>query len=436
MKFSRRNTYTPAFIPQPRTCSRSTLTLAIAGLTAIFLLSGEGKKQQGTLNDPAKAPLSGTKTPFVSTPPNLSSQLQAFLPSSNLKGTSCADVRLRVQRGDWIDPNHGYIHARTLTSYPPFPIAVHQSSYDKMRWNSLYIKGAYYETAVHERFLRILEKSTTTNKNEESSEQQRSLVVDVGMNIGYYTLLSATLGHSVIGFEINPANLMRVCESISLNMDQWHATTTTTSSSNDENDNGDKNHNLGKSPVTFFQRGVSNLDDQTLHLVVPKNPGEATLEQTPSTAAADVAASVTTITLDTFAKEQGWLDGSNKSKPTIRLLKIDVEGHEPEIIQGARHLLKSGMVQNILTEYRDFGSDRTRQAFEVLLDAGYTLVHQGKLLSKSESQAFYRDLMRKRLHHESLRKTLKAYFKKHQFYLDLWFSCPECGSDVAIANSM
>lgn len=344
-----------------------------------------------------------TLTPFVATPPVLTTALQGILPSS-LGIVSCTDVHSRVERGEWEDPNQGYVYARRLVSDPPFMVAVHQDSYDHMRWKSIYLRGAYYETQVHQRFVHILK------------DKPSSLVIDVGMNIGYYSLLSAQLGHSVVGFEINPANLMRMCESLDLN----HNFNTLASSS----------------PVAMVRRGVSDVDGQVLHLVVPKNPGEATLESTSSTEIN--AHSVSTITLDTFATEQKWFDaaGATSSKPKIRLLKIDVEGHEPEIIFGAEKLLKSGLVQNILTEYRDYASPKTRKAFDILLAAGYTVVHEGVLLTRQESETFYDDLLHNRVRtkeYDNVRKKFKSYFRK-QLYSDLWFSCPTCESGATASS--
>ena len=72
---------------------------------------------------------------------------------------------------------------------------------------------------------------------------------------------------------------------------------------------------------------------------------------------------LTTVTLDSLATQWGWIqqgtttttdhDNKNESmKWKIVILKLDVEGKEPQIIEGARQLLQSGRVENILTEFR------------------------------------------------------------------------------------
>jgi FkbM family methyltransferase len=356
-------------------------------------------------------------TPFVSIPPKFTKALAKMLTplstneeesssTSRLKmpprPISCHDVRSRVQRAEWTDPNDGVLYARTLRTDPQFRMAVHTQRYDNVRWKSIYKKGEYYETDVHERFMKILAPPPKPNGQTMPSQ----LVLDVGMNIGYYTMLSATLGHSVIGFEINPANLIRVCESL------------------DVNQMGDEG-----SPVAIFQRGVGNMSDQTLRLVVPSNPGQAKMAgwseeestTTDNTDASEAAVSpdvVTTITLDDFAEAYNWWE----IRPVIGLLKIDVEGLEPEIIIGAEQLLKTGMVQHILTEFRNFQSANAQKAFQILMDNGYVLMYNhGAPYTKAATIALWDDFQRGR-YHEPWRRTARTTLLLRPVVKDLWFS--------------
>ena len=54
------------------------------------------------------------------------------------------------------------------------------------------------------------------------------------------------------------------------------------------------------------------------------------------------------VTLDDVAKELRWYD---EPKTQIAILKVDVEGYDPEVFEGAEELLSSGLVQNIFMEY-------------------------------------------------------------------------------------
>jgi FkbM family methyltransferase len=230
-------------------------------------------------------------------------------------------------------------------------------------------------------------------------------------------MLSVALGHTVIGFEINPANLIRVCESLDVNQMGGSA-----------------------SPVAIFQRGVSNVSDQTLRLVVPSNPGMAkmaksttttttTVTTTTGAALADTTAvtaanTVTTITLDDFADAYNWWE----VRPTIALLKIDVEGLEPEVIMGAKRLLQAGLVQHVLTEFRDFASSRAQQAFAILIDNGYVLVshnvQDGTVipLTRDATVALWDNYRRGHYPDESWRRIAQTLLLCRSLTKDLWFS--------------
>jgi hypothetical protein len=56
---------------------------------------------------------------------------------------------------------------------------------------------------------------------------------------------------------------------------------------------------------------------------------------------------------------------------SIAILMLDVEGKEQQIIAGARRLLESGIVKNILTEFRRLGRKSMQAAIKILLDTGY-----------------------------------------------------------------
>lgn len=189
---------------------------------------------------------------------------------------SCNETHNKVDRGEWHDPNDRRLYARRMVTEPHFYASVHDRSYDSVRWESLFERGAYYEAEVHSRFMEIL------------SNHPSSLVLDVGANVGYCTLLCASLGHPVIGFKIIPANLLRICESLRLN---------------DWNDAG---------RVVIFQKGVSNVHGAALQVMIPKNPGQAFMREIEQSETTNETlthqAFTTTVALDAFAQERGWLD--------------------------------------------------------------------------------------------------------------------------------
>ncbi|KAG7370384.1 FkbM family methyltransferase [Nitzschia inconspicua] len=352
--------------------------------------------------------------------------------------TSCTNVHRHVQMGLWKDPNQGQHYIRKIDEAPYHFLSVHNKDYDRVRFSSIFRNGKYYEHKVHGRFESILqeqpidEHSTTTSAR--ISSNSLPMVLDVGANIGYYSLLSAARQHAVVAFEINPANLIRLCESI-----QWNTNFYNTMNADEITD---RTEFFG--PIRLFRHGVSNQHNQTVQVVVPKrNPGEASVQtvsekqllfhrqqqqvllqqdgptgigtnQHPSFA--------TTITLDQFASDHGWFDSipTNASHPQIdiAILKIDTEGHEPYILQGATKLLQSHLVRNILLEYRTTCRDAIVQ---IVLEAGYVLVYdqpsdamRGRTMLTKEASKGYID----KLHRSHSLQDAKG---NETLYEDLWF---------------
>lgn len=256
------------------------------------------------------------------------------LPIIRQGATSCAQAKDKVVSGEWPDPNAGRIYARETVTLPHFRISLHDKEYDPVRWKIME-EGEYYEKEVHQRFVDILEK------------HPKSYVLDVGANIGYYTLLSSALGHNVISFEPNPGNILRLCDSLRLN---------------------DWSHN----DVNIFQNAVSDVHGEEMSLLVPKNPGQAFLKpiENGKVEVNEHMAKTTVVSLDKFAEEQGWF---TRKDFEITLLKVDVEGKEPQVIIGAPRLLSSGLVKNVLTEGRRFGRQNLFDSLVVLFEAGFTL---------------------------------------------------------------
>jgi FkbM family methyltransferase len=294
--------------------------------------------------------------------------------ASSKGSITCDDVRAKFASGEWFDPNQGALYARKVVTDPEFYVSVHNESYDALRWEHIFLKGKYYEDVVQNRFLHILQN------------QPSSYVIDVGVNIGYYTLLSAALGHHVIaGFEINPANLARVCESLRINDYEDH--------------------------VNLFLNGASDVHGQVMQVVIPKNPGEGTMTELNEGNTNKDVLTTTTVTLDEFGKAHGWFDQPDFQ---VALLKLDVEGMEPQIVHGAQKLLQSGKVANVLVEFRKLEQEVSNSAVQILLDAGYTMVVDRK---KTKNVKLTRE--------ETLKEINKLkewkYLKRAGKYVDLWF---------------
>ncbi len=260
------------------------------------------------------------------------------------------------------------------------------------------MKGNYYEEVVIRRFEYILRE---TNNIFNFNSVGLPLVIDVGGNIGFYSLLSAAWNHAALTFEINPANIVRICESLHLNSVNRYRFSEISHSKT--------------MAVMVHQQGVSNTTGATFRVEVHRNPGQTALENTPqgedSGNTSQYVFSTTTVTLDDFAQERGWFE---RKDLTVAILKIDTEGHEEQIILGAKRFLQAQVARNILLEYRF----HCREAMSFLLDSGYMIVDDWgvehgnvmKMYNKNES-TIYLD-----------RHTLRLQ-KSHVVgdYMDLWF---------------
>jgi FkbM family methyltransferase len=141
--------------------------------------------------------------------------------------------------------------------------------------------------------------------------------VDVGAHTGYFTLLASRLvGPSGHVYAVEPA--ADQLAQLELNLRR----------------NGIRN-------VTVFRTAAAAADGEAiLYEGRRKNRGEASLRPIP--AAGGATATVPTRRLDTLLPDAMW--------PAVRLVKIDVEHHELEVLRGLSGLLDAGWRPAIVVE--------------------------------------------------------------------------------------
>jgi FkbM family methyltransferase len=163
-------------------------------------------------------------------------------------------------------------------------------------------------------------------------------ILDVGANTGYTAAWFSTIADRVYAFEPDPGNVEILREQIRI-------------------------------------RGLTNVEIRDC--AVSEAPGRVELhlkERGGHHALSDVGASATLgtasvqcTTVDEFMRDEG--------VGTVSLLKVDVEGFEPEVLRGARVGLSSGAIQRVLLEfspefYRRRGID-DRAPLTILTDQGF-----------------------------------------------------------------
>jgi FkbM family methyltransferase len=182
--------------------------------------------------------------------------------------------------------------------------------------------------------------------------------VDVGANVGYYTALAARQvagrGGRVIAFEPSPYAFDKL-NSMALNNKLEH--------------------------VTAVHAGLSDEAGQRrLYLGVGFNNHSPTM-------VAHENATVTEIVVVSLDDEMERL-GIER----IDLIKIDVEGHEPKVLAGAKRLLSEGRIRMILCEFNEHwlcksGSSPSRLA-DTLREAGFVEADQKFAASGLENRFF------------------------------------------------
>lgn len=288
-------------------------------------------------------------------PRHKSESAETWDENSLWKPIDCRVFLRQVQRGESVpDPNNGQLLAKyTEENAAPFWITVHNANFDQPRI-SVFETGVYYEKALTETFTTILEASSPNSR-----------VVDVGGNIGWFSMLSAALGHHVDVFEPNLVNVIRQCQSKLLN--EW-------SSAVEDEIVG---RQIKKSTINIRPLGVS--DHASRASMYFNNPGMGSFvhsdEFVPFWLNITELKDIPMITLDSMAEELDWF----KRKTKIAILKIDIEGMEPPSVRGASKLLASGLVEHLLIEMTITRNNTDNlEMLSTLIDTGFVLHKFGR----------------------------------------------------------
>jgi len=195
--------------------------------------------------------------------------------------------------------------------------------------------GRFYEPDVAEIFARVLREGDT--------------VIDVGANSGFFTLLAAALvgpKGRVVSFEPDPTNIPRLRHNLEINRFE-HVT-------------------LIERPAAHHHEQVSffvNSDDHGGSALwdPARFPGNVRSQATPR------VLNVQATTLDTEVERLGL--------SRVKLLKIDTEGAEYQVLVGARKLIAERQVPFVIGELHEFGLEQLGSNQRALRDemaaAGY-----------------------------------------------------------------
>ena len=182
--------------------------------------------------------------------------------------------------------------------------------------------GVKYDLDIHEDVqMRIFFGNYDTDELHILREYLRpgDTAIDVGAQVGYFTLnFSLAVGQAgrVVAFEPDPRHVERLRANIGLNPFARNVTVVPEAVSNV----------AGK--ATLFRSSAEHSGGNSLY---------------PDVTSVENSIEVPTVTLDEYCTEHG-LD-------RVRVLKIDVEGHEPVVLQGCSRMLSERRIDLVLMEY-------------------------------------------------------------------------------------
>jgi FkbM family methyltransferase len=221
--------------------------------------------------------------------------------------------------------------------------------------NSMAVRIDILESIQRGMFLGEYEPTQTDWLRQCLSEGDR--FVDLGANFGYYTsLASKIVGDTgkVFAFEPSPMAGRTIIDMIAKN----------------------KIKN-----IEFVQAAVGDMSGE-INIFMPQSRGV----HSPSTFFSDPTFTrlrVPLIALDHF--------GPLNDGTPIKLIKIDVEGSEPNVIKGLRKLAQGGLVQNVFCEFNSGwlrrNSTTPKELFDAIIDCGFVVHKKTELTMHLEADA-------------------------------------------------
>ena len=168
-------------------------------------------------------------------------------------------------------------------------------------------------------------------------------VYDVGGAMGYYSILFSKFAGKkgkVYVFEPNPTNIERIESIIKIN--------------------GSENVKLVKKALYNKETTVNILINKTK--ADRKELSNSVILKNKTHKKGFTEKKVHTITLDNHWKKHKKID----------VIKIDIEGFELEVLQGAKHALKEHPL--LILELHTAAKEKSKKLYELLKEAGYTLI--------------------------------------------------------------
>jgi FkbM family methyltransferase len=166
---------------------------------------------------------------------------------------------------------------------------------------------------------------------------KRGLFIDIGANIGLYSIALSKYFDRIVAFEANPVTFKVLEANLALS---------------------------GTQNVQSFCQGVSSQRQRTrLYTPVNGNLGWGTLDTNRHVAGTATETMIDVDSLDRMAEKNGF------EKDPVSLVKIDVEGHEAEVLRGAVGILSNW---GPIVLFEVLKGSAGRESLEILNRCGYS----------------------------------------------------------------
>jgi FkbM family methyltransferase len=209
-----------------------------------------------------------------------------------------------------------------------------------------------YEMGVLKAFDAIL------NNPKQQQQQPKCNVVDVGTNRGFYTLMSASYGCNVYGFEIqkdcidylingvlksaNGINVNNIENKIKIYQNPVSSISHTIKIKYKANKKCDGNYGFTREDCPqcdYHGPSFSHVEFNTTTLDIAFLHGSKVQGELAMSVPIDIATDTTNPNTT-----------KNSHDTYIKLLKIDTEGHDLDVLQGSMSLLKYNLIENMIVE--------------------------------------------------------------------------------------
>jgi len=266
----------------------------------------------------------------------------------------------------------------TTSTDPPFHMFVYPDNIDKYISRNIAARGIY-EPSTTKLIYRLIPKCLETSGSDDcvaGAIHRKFLAVDLGSNLGYYSLLLASRGMRVVSFEASPDTAWLQRSSIALN--GFVPSSSDTAPGGGNNDRGS---------IMLVDRGVTDEPSTKRLMRRPDSPGMTSfstvdkfhLRKGASGTALDVDIRLVRAgdTLEELGIAPSTKDDKASENDTIlHLLKIDVEGFELKALRGLD--LERYKFRHILMEYfpdmlRAAGTDPPYEVLRYILSHGYKM---------------------------------------------------------------